>query len=155
METRALLSTLLLCLFAFPGAGAVRGNKAMYVGGTITNVPEKTQGTLDLSSEDVAIFNAKSGQKFEIPYKNVGSLEFGQKVGRRVGAAVAVTPFLLFSKKRKHFFTIGFTDSAGNKQGAVLELAKGIVQSTLSTFESRSGKKVEYESEEARKNAND
>jgi hypothetical protein len=154
MRFEALVSALLVCLFVLPADGAVRGNKAMYVGGTITGVPEKTQGTLDLSSEDVAVFNAKNGQRFEIPYRNITSLEFGQKVGRRVGAAVAVTPFLLFSKKRKHFLTIAFTDNDGNKQGAVFELAKGIVQSTLSTFETRSGKKIEYESEEARKNAN-
>jgi hypothetical protein len=46
--------------------------------------------------------------------------------------------------------TVGFTDAEGKKQGAVLELAKGIVSSTLKTLETKTGKKVEYESDEAK-----
>ena len=87
-----------------------------------------------------------------MPYEKITSLEYGQKVGRRVGVAVAVTPLALFSKKRKHFLTLGFTDDQGKQQGSVFELSKGTVRTILSTLEARSGKKVEYESEEAKKN---
>lgn len=152
---RRILLTIPLAVFVMvlPLEGAVRGHKAQYVGGTISEIPEKTDGELDLSSEATALFTTKKGQKISIPYKNIESLEFGQKAGRRVGVALVVNPLFLFSKKRKHFLSIGFTDEQGRKQGAVFELAKGIVRSALSTFETRSGKKVEYESEEARKHA--
>jgi hypothetical protein len=56
----------------------------------------------------------------------------------------------LFSKKRKHFLTIGFNDESSKPQGVVLEIAKGRAKSMIIILESRSGKKVEYESEEAR-----
>ena len=65
--------------------------------------------------------------------------------------AVAVTPIALFSKKRKHYLTLGFNDAAGKQQGIVLELGKDTVRPALSIFEARTGKKVEYESEEAKK----
>ncbi len=141
----------LLCLI--PAQAAVRGKDVKYVGGTVAGMPENAEGQFDLSREDGAVFTAKNGQTVFIPYKNVESLEYGQKAGRRVGVALAVSPLFLFSKKRKHFLSIGFVDDQGRKQGAVFQLAKGIVRDALTTFETRSGKKIEYESEEARKHA--
>ncbi|MFM8532143.1 MAG: hypothetical protein ACKOEC_00875 [Acidimicrobiia bacterium] len=62
-----------------------------------------------------------------------------------------MSPVALFSKKRKHFLTVSFTDAAGKDQAAVLELGKDIVRTTLTIVETRSGKKIEYQDEEARK----
>jgi hypothetical protein len=129
----------------------VRGNKALYMGGTIPNLPPRTEGEFDLSGDQVLVFSWKKG-KVDVPYVRITSLEYGQKVGRRVGVALAVNIFALFSKKRKHYLTIGYEDSDGKKQGAVFELAKGTVRATLTTLETRSGKPIEYESEEAKKN---
>jgi len=137
----ALLAT---ALFA-----AVRGDEAMYVGGTL-QVPEKTEGRLDTSNEAVISFNSKKGS-FEIPSAKISSIEYGQKVGRRVGAAVAVSPVLLLSKKKKHYVTVSYEDKAGTKQSAVFELSKGSLVSTVQLLEKRSGKKTEFESEEAKK----
>ena len=153
MKTVYVLIALVALVFAMPVEGAVRGKGAKYVGGTVTGMPENAEGQLDLARDDAAVFTAKSGQTVSIMYKNVESLEYGQKAGRRVGVALAVSPLFLFSKKRKHFLSISFSDEQGRKQGAVFELAKGAVRDTLTTFETRSGKKIEYESEEARKHA--
>ena len=57
----------------------------------------------------------------------------------------------LFSKKRKHYLTIGFKDEEGKDQVAVIELGKDIVRSTIPIVETRSGKKIEYQDEEAKK----
>jgi hypothetical protein len=91
---------------------------------------------------------------------HVIDLEYGQKAGRRVGAAVASTILLgliglvaLLSKKRTHFLTIGFKDDAGKDQVAVIELGKDTVRVTLPIVETRSGKKIEYQDEEARNSA--
>ena len=142
-----------LGLLALPHCpAAVRGDEAMYVGGTLAAVPEKTEGRLLLDNDQAARFVFKKGE-VSIPYGKITSLEYGQKTGRRVGVALVVNPVFLFSKKRRHYLTIGFTDSEGKKQGAVFELAKGTVRGALNTLETRSGKKVEYESEEAKKHA--
>jgi hypothetical protein len=122
----------------------------MYVGGTLTAISEKTEGKLDLSSDSALVFTAKAG-KFTVPYKGLTSIEYGQKAGRRVGVALAVSPVALFSKKRKHYLSIAFSDEQGNKQGAVFEVAKGMIHSVVTNLETRSGKKVEFESEEAKK----
>jgi hypothetical protein len=65
--------------------------------------------------------------------------------------AIAIGLIALFSKKRKHFLTIGWNDANDKPQGVVLEIPKGTAKSFLIALEVRSGKKVEYESEEARK----
>src|SRR6185437_14418628 len=95
-----------------------------------------------------------------IPYAQIIDLEYGQKAGRRIGAAVATTVLLgpigllaLFSKKRKHFLTVGYKDADAKDQVAVLELGKDIIRATLPIVETRSGKKVTYQDDEARKSA--
>ena len=141
-------------------AAAVRGKAARYVGGTIPAFKTAVNGTWEIA-EDAVVFTAeKDGGKVRIPYDKIETLEYGQKVGRRLGIATAgaliVSPvflLFLFSKKRKHFLSISYLDEEGKKQGAVFELAKGIVKQSLTTLESKSGKKVEYESDEARKHA--
>ncbi len=142
----------LICCFVAQSMvlASVSGKEAMYVGGTIANLPEGTTGALDATDEKVLRFKSAKGN-FEIPYENITSLEYGQKAGRRVGVAIAIGWIALFSKKRKHFLTIGWNDSNEKPQGVVLEIPKGTAKSFLIALEVRSGKKVEYESEEAKK----
>jgi len=137
-------------LTAGSAPAAVRGDEVMYVGGTMQQIPDKTEGKLVLDAPTGAEFNCKKG-KFTILYKSITSLEYGQKSGRRVGVAIAISPIALLSKKRKHFLSVGFADENGAKQGAVFELSKGRTHSVITTLETRSGKKVEFESEDARK----
>ena len=138
---------------------AVRGKSARYSGGTIAAYKDAVNGKWDLEETQMVFTpDKKEWTKLTVPYDKVESLEFGQKVGRRVGAALAgamiVSPvflLFLFSHKKKHFLTIGFKDSDGKPQGAVFELAKGIVPESLQFLETKTGKKVEYETDEARK----
>ena len=133
-----------------PVAAKVTGDEVMYVGGTIGSVPEATEGAVDLRNEEKLVFSSEKGS-FEIPYKSIKTLEYGQKAGRRVGVAIVITVWALFSKKRKHFLTVGYDDANGKAQGVVLEIAKGRAKTFIAIIEARSGKKVEYESEEAKK----
>ena len=150
--TRRPVALLLIVAFVWlPLAEASVGSgETMYVGGTIAGLPEGTMGKLDTKSDKVLVFESPKG-KFEIPYENVTSLEYGQKAGRRLGVALTLTLWALLSKKRKHFLTIGFTDENEKPQGVVLEIPKGTAKSFITILEVRSGKKVEYESEEAKK----
>jgi hypothetical protein len=129
-------------------AAAVRGERAEYIGGT-ASVKQGTQGRLDVSGPVELLFTSESST-LKIRYQGVTSLEFGQKIGRRVGATIAlgVTTLglaalpLLFSKKKRHYLTIGYTEN-GTNQAAVFELAKNTVRATLATLEARTGKPVE------------
>ncbi len=140
----------LIFLFHANVLAKVKSDKSQYVGGTITSIPQLAEGTISASDEKVFVFEY-SRDKFSIPYDRINSLEYGQKAGRRVGLAIAVTPLALFSKKRKHFLTIGFLDENDRQQAAIFELGKNIVRVTLTTLEARTGRKIEYQDEEARK----
>jgi hypothetical protein len=74
-------------------------------------------------------------------------------VGDSVATTILYSPVNLFkmlSKKRNHFITIGYSDEAGKEQVAVFELGKDIVIPTLHILESRSGKKIIFQDEEAK-----
>jgi len=133
-----------------PASAAVRGDEVMYVGGTFSQIPDKTEGKLDLTPSTAAVFTSKASE-IKIPFKSITSLEYGQKAGRRVGVALVVNPLFLLSKKRKHYLSVGFADESGNKQGIVFELSKGKTRSVITTLETKSGKTVEFESEDAKK----
>lgn len=155
MERRSILHCFFLgVLSPLALRAAVRGDEVMYVGGTFTEIPDRTEGRLDLDSTSEASFHSKEGS-FRFAYAKITSLEYGQKAGRRVAVALLVSPLFLFSKKRKHFLTIGFSGPEGQTHGVVLEVGKKQVRNVIGILESRSGKKVEYESEEARKHAGD
>ena len=71
-----------------------------------------------------------------------------------MATAILVSPIglvMLASKKRKHIVTIGWTVD-GKNEAAVFELGKGAIRPALATLSARTGKKIEYESEDARKN---
>jgi hypothetical protein len=143
----AIILTLLLADTTWAGLG---NKKTMYVGGTVTAIKEGDEGTSSTQSEKVFEFDYKDG-KLTIPYGRINDLEYGQKAGRRIGLAIAVSPLLLFSKKRKHFLTIGYQDENDKQQAAVFELGKEVVRTTIASLEARTGKKVDYQDEEARK----
>lgn len=143
----ALLGLLLFSSSAFAGLGS---NKTMYVGGTINSIKEGTEGTSSAKDEKVYVFT-HGKDTLSIPYDRVDSLEYGQKAGRRVGLALTISPWLLLSKKRRHFLTISWKDESDKQQAAVFELGKDIVRTELATLEARTGRKIEYQDDEARK----
>lgn len=140
-----------LLLIGSISLSAVDGKKAEYTGGTIAGLKDKAEGTLDTSKSDALVFDAKKDGTASIPYAAITGLEYGQKAGRRVAVAVLVSPLALFSKKRNHYLTIGYNDEAGKEQVGVFELGKDIVRTSLKIIETRSGKNIEYQDEEARK----
>ena len=130
--------------------GGIPSDKAVYRGGTIASLAENTEGAVATTDEQQLVFAHKKG-RFSVPYNRVNFLEFGQKAGRRLGLAIVISPVLLLSKKRRHFLTVNFLDEQGQQQAMVLELGKNIVRTTLASLEARTGKRIEYQDEEARK----
>ena len=58
---------------------------------------------------------------------------------------------LLLAKKRKHYLTVGYSDEQGRQQAMVFEVHKGAVRGLLVSLEARTGLRVEFQDEEARK----
>ena len=136
-------------------AAGLDSKKTAYIGGTLT-IKEGTEGISLAPDEKNRTFTYKENKKenkLAIPYDKITSLEYGQKAGRRVAVAILVSPLALFSNKRMHYLTIGFIDDAGKPQAGVFELGKDMVRTMLASIEARSGKKIEYQDDEARKSA--
>lgn len=160
---RKLLAVLLVLALVYePVFAGIPSNKSMFVGGTVKALPAKALGPLSTDDEKTLVFTwqqDKAKGEWKIPYDKVTALAYGQHAGRRVGATIAlgVTTLgigalpLLFSKKRRHYLTIEFTDEAGLAQAAIFEVGKVAIRTTLKSLEVRTGKKVEFEDEEARK----
>lgn len=164
---RSLAGLLVLLMVTESISLAIDSKNAAYFGGTVggfDGAKDPIEGVLDTTKTDQLVFTSIDkkfrGKTFSITYNKVIDLEYGQKAGRRVGTAVATTVLLgpigllsLLSKKRKHYLTIGFKDGSETDQVAVIELGKDIVRTTLAIVETRSGKKIEYQDEEARKSS--
>jgi len=144
----AFLATLVV--LEAPVWAGIGSKNTMYVGGTVTSIKEQTEGKSSAGDEKVWVFQYKGG-KLTIPYDRMNALEYGQRAGRRLGLAIAISPLALFSKKRKHFLTINYLDENDKQQAAVFELGKDVIRTSLATLEARSGRKIDYQDEEARK----
>lgn len=138
---------LLLCLCAF---AADNGDHVAYVGGTISALPTKTDGFINTHGEDLFLFQTK-GVTVQIPYDKINVLEYGQRVSRRYAEAVLLSPVFLLSKTRKHYLTVEFTDDRGKQQAMVFLVSKNDVRSLLVILEAKSGRRVEYQDDDARR----
>jgi len=126
------------------------GDHVQYVGGTVAELSGKPSGRIQITDPDVFLFESH-GVRVRVPYSAITTLEYGQRVDRRYLEAILISPLLLLAKKHTHFLTVGYTDEAGKQQAMVFEVGKGDVRSVLVSLEARTGRKIEYQDEEARK----
>jgi hypothetical protein len=130
--------------------GASPGKSAEYLGGTLTEIKERTDGRLIVSDPAELVFTAGKVQH-RVPYRQINLIEYGQKASRRVIVAFSISPLFLLSKKRVHFLTIGFEDEHGRQQAMIFRIPKDEIRTLLVSLEARTGRRVEYQDEEARK----
>ena len=126
------------------------GDRVQFVGGTVTNIKNHSEGRVFTTSDELLRFKAKDGV-MEVPYDKINLLEYGQKVDRRYIMAAVISPLFLMSKKRNHFLTIGYEDENGKQQAMVFRVQKGDVRSLLVSLEARTGRKVQFQDDEARR----
>lgn len=126
------------------------GGRAEYVGGTITQIPDGCQGTLQATDDQFFVFYSGKAS-WRVPYERINLVEYGEKVDRRYIAAVLISPLFLLAKKRQHFLTVGYTDGDDHQQAMIFKINKADIRSTLVVLEARTGRKVEYQDEDARR----
>ena len=146
MRILALLFLTCACACAWAGDGS----GAKYVGGTVASVSQDAEGTL-LATDDFFLEFRCKGRELHVPYTQVNLLEYGQHVDRRYIAAALVSPLFLLSKKRQHFLSLGYTDAEGRQQAMVFRVDKSAIRALLVSLEARTGLKVVYQDEQARK----
>lgn len=140
----------LAVLFPWNPVSASDGMHAEYIGGTASAIRNKTDGNLLISNENHLIF-LSHGSVVQVDYSRINLLEYGQKVDRRYAMALLVSPMFLLSKSRQHFLTIGYTDEHDRQQAMVFRVGKGQIRTVLASLEARTGLKIQYQDNEARK----
>ena len=126
------------------------GSQAEYVGGTRADIPLHNDGVIQTIDDVYFVFISKQVQ-IKIPYERIDLLEYGQNVNRRYISAALLSPLFLLSKKREHFLTLGFQDDGGRQQALIFRIGKNDVRATLVSLEARTGQRVEYKDDDARK----
>jgi len=141
------LGSLLLTLSA---TAAEPGVKIQFVGGTLATLPHKAGARLNLTTADSLLFQL-GATAIQIPYQRINTLEYGQNVSRRYAEAILLSPIFLLAKSRKHFVTLGYVDTDGKQQALIFRVDKGDIRSVLAALEARTGRRVEFQDQEARK----
>lgn len=148
MLSAALLATTLLWTAADLG-----GSRVEYIGGTMPTIPPQADGRLVATDPDQMLFQTKGRTVVDVPYTRINLLEYGQKADRRYVTAFLVSPVFLLAKKRTHFLTVGYSDGDGKQQALVFRVDKGSVRPLLASLEARTGLRVQFQDNEARKAA--
>jgi hypothetical protein len=143
------LKSVLILLGAFC-ATAIAQSHAEYVGGTASQLGTGSAGSLEVGDDHFFAFYTKKAQ-VRVAYDQINLIEYGQQVNRRIAMAIVISPLILLSKSRKHFLTLGYADEAGRQQALVFRIEKGDIRATLVSLEARTGLKVQFQDEEARK----
>ncbi len=129
---------------------AKEGAEVEYVGGTVAAIENSGGGRLVTTDDLFLEFRAKDRQ-IHIGYNKVNLLEYGQNVNRRLLMAALISPLFLLSKKRLHFLTVGYSDPEGRQQAMVFKVDKSSIRSVLVSLEARTGLKIQFQDDEARK----
>lgn len=131
-------------------ANAADGAPVKFVGGTVSALAEGANCRITMT-DDVFLTVRCRRTEYQVCYETVNLLEYGQTVNRRLALALVISPLFLLSKSRRHFLTVGFTDAQMRQQALVFQLDKKAVRTVLVALEARTGLKITYQDDEARK----
>jgi hypothetical protein len=133
------------CVFA-----GGNGFDAEYLGGTLPAITPNTGGTI-LTTDPISFIFKTKDLSVRIPFDRILTIEYGQKVDRRVLEGVLLSPLFVLSKKRAHFVSIGYEGEDGRSEALVFRVDKNAVRTVLVALEARSGRKITFQDEEARR----
>lgn len=140
------MKSAVLCLATFVSAPelvlAVDDDKVAYMGGTLDNIKEKSEGKIETTGESFTWHEAKTGQILKIPYSSFVEIEYGPRAGRRVKTAIQAGKVSRIKKTRHHYVTITYMDARKKEQVAVFEFSKDIVDHELGIIQRRSAKDI-------------
>ena len=114
---------------------------------TFAGVEQGDKGKLVIEKQRIRFTKNKGVEHFDIPTGTVSELFYSRVSGRRIGAAILVTPFLLFSKGRKHYLTVTFNDGADLVGAIEFKMHKSNYRGVLRTAEQVTGLTMLYDQE--------
>jgi hypothetical protein len=155
-ETRKTLATAVCLLFLSEiGLGATaKFDKAEYMPpktagsqNTKAGSPVKGDVCFDKETKTLSFTDGKGNAVVSIPYDKIKSMLYEQTSRPRYAEAILLSPFFLFSKTKKHFLTIQYTNAAGDGQFAMIHMDKSNARDIVAEAQAESGVKVEWAQE--------
>jgi hypothetical protein len=141
---------MVLALACTSSPAARPGSAVEYLGGTLADLSPRTTGWLVTTDPISLVFYTKKST-IRVPYERINELEYGQRADRRVLEGVLLSPLFVLTKKRDHYVTVGFELEDGQQQALLFRVDKDDVRPLLVSLEARTGRKVSYQDDEARK----
>ena len=140
-------AALLLAVFAIPAQAQFTFEK-VETRTAFGAASQGNKGTLVIDSKRIQFTKNKSRvEYFSIPADAVTEVFYSRVSGRRIGAAILVSPFFLFSKGRKHYMTLSFNDGKELVGAVEFKLHKSNYRGVLRTVEEITGLTMEYDQE--------
>lgn len=143
---RAVAGSLGVLLAVLPAVALADGRfaKARLLVPKNDNKVQEVEGTLtsDAKAKQVR-FDTGGRVAFEVPYDRIKSILYEKAAKPRYGAGLLLAWPLLFTKSKKHFVTIQYTEASGQGKFEIVRLDKGNFTMALATLEADTGIKVE------------
>jgi hypothetical protein len=110
---------------------------------------ETVGGTLrfDSGKKEVEFLDKKGTADVDVKYDSIKSILYEKTSKPRYAAGLLLAWPLLFTKSKKHYLTIQYTDAAGTGAFAIIHLDKSNFREAIARAESETGKKVERSEE--------
>jgi hypothetical protein len=149
MKRLSLLLILTLAITPLVWSGVGEGS-AKYVDGSAPGLKKGMEGVTHADGPLEFIFDYKKGD-FRIPFLQITGLHYGNKSHMTVRYSVfmGVHP----SKAHDYMLTIDYTDANKAPQTVEFMLGKSRIWNTLINLQSKSGQKIQFDNQEACKQA--
>jgi hypothetical protein len=105
--------------------------------------PVKGHVIFDKEKKVVEFQDNKGQMIVTIPYDKIKTLLYEKTSKPRYTEAILISPFFLFSKTKKHFLTIQYTDPAGTGAFFMIHMDKSNASDIANTAQAETGKPVE------------
>ncbi len=135
-------------------AETIKFDKAEYMPPKVQESKDKKAGNpvkgvicFDKDAKVLTFVDSKGTTVVSIPYDKIKSMLYEKTSHPRYTEAILVSPFFLFSKTKKHFLTIQYTNAAGEGQFAMIHLDKGNARDIVAQAEAETGKKADMTEE--------
>jgi hypothetical protein len=109
--------------------------------------PIKGQISFDKETKALQFQDEKNQAVVTIPYAKIKSMLYERTSKPRYAEAILLSPFFLFTKSKKHFLTIQYTDEVGTGKFSVFHMDKGNARDIINTAEAETGQKIERSEE--------
>ncbi len=145
MWGKRVLALVTLLLLAAGLVWAQNHTDAMYLKGRVKELPRKKLGKLDVSDAEVLQFTWQKGT-WKVPFAHIKTVYVS--LSRRTALVELGIPAV---RKRKLLLSLNLTDEQGRNRNCVFFLPRGSTREFIRELETKSGRRVIYESAEARK----